>query len=120
MDQIERVRAILRNVSYKPTWRIMANYENYNHSLKYTPLSWRRIILTATFKAPDVTCPSKDTVICGQTSLPEEAIEHLNDAQIVDYFIRRVIYEAEDHEFKEWFKYDGVCVFNPHPEEVKQ
>lgn len=46
-------------------------------------------------------------------------LDHLDPSLIpaaVRDFLERLIRQWEDHERDEWFKYDGVCVRDPHPE----
>jgi hypothetical protein len=99
-DQLERVRSILSKVTYKPGWILQVAYAPKEWQ-EHCYLGFRRIQLLVRFKTKDVFTPDKEITLCNQIFLTEYDLEHLDDGQIVDYLIRRVIWEAEDHEFKE-------------------
>jgi hypothetical protein len=117
MNQLERVQGILKRITYKPGWKIKASRLEDGLRPSVVFVDWNRVTLVVTFKAPDIDDYTKTPILLsGIRSMSDFDLEHLSDEQILDYFVRRAIWEAEDHEFKEWFKYDGICVFDPHPE----
>jgi hypothetical protein len=113
---LERVKRLLSRVTYKPGWKITADYQGF--SLEQAHMGpWRRVEITVRLNGPDAyDSNGKMTIISRTDSLQEYDIERLDDGQIVDYFICRAIRELEEHEFREWFRFDGVCVRDPHPE----
>jgi hypothetical protein len=113
---LERVKRLLSRVTYKPGWKITADYQGF--SLEQAHMGpWKRVEIMVQFKGPDAYDPrGKETMICRSDSLQEYDIEHLSDREVVEYFICRAIRELEEHEFREWFKFDEVRVFDPHPE----
>jgi hypothetical protein len=46
----------------------------------------------------------------------EDDLERMNDKDILGYVIGGLIRGAELHEMDEWFKFDGQCIADPHPE----
>ena len=117
MDQLKRVQDILKRITYKPGWKIKASRLEDGLRPSVVFVDWNRVTLVVTFKAPDIDDYTKTPILLSVIrSMSDFDLEHLSDEQILDYFVRRAIWEAEDHEFKEWFKYDGICVFDPHPE----
>ena len=117
MNQLQRVRDILSHVTYKPGWKITADYQGFNWDNGIHANSWKRVEIMVSFKGPDAYDPSgKETQICRTDSLQECDIERMNDKEVVTYFICRAIRELEELEFREWFRFDGAFVFEPHPE----
>lgn len=116
MNTLERVRDLLSHVTYKPGWTITADWEQNNWESGYTG-AWRRVQLTVKCRAKDPLEPNgKEYTITRLSSLHQFDIDHMQDKDLVDYFIYRALWEMEYHEFKEWFRFDGVCIHDPHPE----
>lgn len=114
MDQLQRVQGILKHVTYKPGWKIEAvRMDSYAPSAY--GYGWNRVYLRVSMNTTDIG-NGKSVLINRFNSLMDYDIEHLGDDQIIKYFIHRAIWEMEEHEYHEWFKLDGVCVFDPHPE----
>lgn len=105
----KRLEGILRKVTYKVGWELCAGMSPSNYG-------FQDVMLDCSYKAPDV-CDANgkiDTVHCVRR-FDSYAINAMTDGQIFDLVIGRTIREAEEHEFKEWFRIEGLCVFNPHP-----
>jgi hypothetical protein len=68
---------------------------------------------------PSIDNPKVEIQLSQQISVFSDALERLDDAQIVDCFIINLIRAMELHEMKEWLKFDGVCVQEPHAEKVR-
>lgn len=114
MDQLQRVQDILKRVTYKPGWSVEAMRIDYSEPSVYKH-DWNRVYLRVTVRTKSI--ENGDMVLInGFNSLMDIDIAPLNDEQIIEYFIHRAIWEMEEHEYHEWFKLDGICVFDPHPE----
>jgi hypothetical protein len=122
MNQLERVKDILSRITYKQGWKLSADWEPsyYDKGPAYTLTDWRRIIVFVRYKDKDVLDPTKEITVSSYRGFSQIDLERMKDEDIVQYFIHRAIWEAEEHEYHEWFKLDGVCVFDPHPELKKK
>lgn len=116
-DQLKRVKALLDKVTYKPGWTLDCSREPSKYQTYPRSWDWDRIFIMVQVKVPDAIDPHKMTTIHSHYSLFSIDLERLDDRQIVDYFIRRAIQQMEEHELCEWFKFDGICVKDPHPEQ---
>lgn len=109
-DQLERVRSLLKKVTYKPGWEITADWDGYPYG-RIDPFT---ILLK-------VACPQPDTVTGEMTTIHHQmaasvfTIEHMKDGDILSYLVARSIHQMEMHEMDEWFKFDGIHVKDPHP-----
>lgn len=104
----ERLEGILRKVTYKPGWELCVAPQPTNHG-------FQDLMIDCSYKAPDA-CDANgkiDTVHCVRR-YDSYTINAMTDVQIVKSVIGRTIREAEEHEFREWFRVDGLCVFAPH------
>lgn len=107
---LARVREILSHVTYKPGWKIEAYRERVFQE-------YFRIMITVSCAAKDVTNPAGEPILLTFTSsLDQESIAAMKDEDILRYFIYKAIWQMEEHEFKEWFKFNGQHVYDPHPE----
>ena len=72
---------------------------------------------------PPDTLRVKAKVTCSRTGEPRNQmfnircyhIEYLNEAQILDWLLEQ-IHSIERHETREFFKYQGEAIFDPHNE----
>lgn len=116
-DQLERVRSLLKKVTYKPGWVITA----FDHRTMQEPRSdffsfhnTTRIVLRILCLQPD-TISGRQTEIAHHSSLSIFDVANMKDEQLVTYFIARAIRDMELHEMDEWFKFDDIHVKDPHP-----
>jgi hypothetical protein len=106
MTSLEKVQDILKRLTYKPNWIITA------HS-SITPWERDNVVLTIGVRVMDVDT-GKPTVIHESTVIESYFLPN-EDSGIVE-IISGAIRHIEEHEFREWLKFDGICVRNPHPE----
>jgi hypothetical protein len=109
MDNLSRVRSLLERVTYKPGWKLSVERSRY--------ISSDSLVLIVTAEFPDVDRPDRRlTPVTFRKIIDGWNLEQVNDRKILDYYISRVIREMEGHEFREWLKLDGFCLYDPHPE----
>jgi hypothetical protein len=117
MDQLNRVQDILKRITYKPGWKIEASRIEKGVRPSVSFIGWERVTILVTSEIEDASNPKINHItLCRYTSLQDYDIERLSDEEVIRYFIHRAIWEMEQHEYHEWFKFDGICVFDPHPE----
>lgn len=104
--QFRRLQDIIHRVSYKPRVKLEV------HRLMEDVATIRVVMIV-----PDINDPTDNIVFQFMSSLSLYSIGDMTDCQIVEYFVRGAIREAELHEMDEWLKFDGRCVREPHPEE---
>lgn len=107
---LQKVERLLALVTYKPGWKFNAWVDRYSDNWStrlYINISWRM---------PDINHPGKDITLNWNESLCASDIEHMEEKDVIEYFIWKAIFKAEEHEMHEWYKVDGFCVFDPHPE----
>jgi hypothetical protein len=106
-DQLERLRAIVSRVTYKPRWRLGV----WDQSPPYH----QHAVLYVTYFAPNALCPENEVPLMLLEAFSLERLETLPDEYILRE-IYRLVRRAELHELDEWLKVDGKCVTDPHPE----
>jgi len=105
-----RIEAMLQRITYKPSWTLEVV------PWRATPrLEWEGVPIMATFTTKDVES-GKEIQLCMQESIHLFSLEEISDESLIQR-IEHIIQKFEEHEFREWFKVDGVCVYDPHPEE---
>lgn len=115
MNQLDRIRGILSRITYKPGWKIEAMRHEYHEPSAHQFGDWNRVYLRVSVSVKD--SDTGHAVMLNRfTSLMDIDLEHIDDEQVIRYFIHRAIWQMEEHEYHEWFKVDGVHVFDPHPE----
>jgi hypothetical protein len=107
-----RLSALLARIRYKKGWDFSVS-AMYGSDGQESP---RTLILHATHSEPDVNNPAKTVALVMNQCLDTEEMNSLSDRQFVEW-IFKVVSEAELHEVKEWFKFNGECVENPHPQD---
>lgn len=95
----EEVQKVLSAISYKRDWQI-------------TLLDDGQIKIYKPVMDVNVHLPTHIEVI-----IPAHVVYH-NEDHLIDV-IGQFICDIEDHEFKEWFRYQNKSVIEPHPELVK-
>jgi len=105
MVMLNNLDLALQSISYKK-----------NFSFRYSPASdSNHVNLTIVMLVPDVNDPTHEVPISSYTRFEDPLTNQLPVAQYIAQ-IRRYIRELEAHEFDEWFKVDGKCYNEPHPE----
>jgi hypothetical protein len=107
-NQLRRLRSILAGVTYKPSFSIEAESVEGRTS---------EICLMVSMRAPDVET-GNETVVFRVKSIWDFELADMSDLSIVENCILSIIRDMEEHEMREWLKYKGICVRNPHPQEV--
>lgn len=110
----KRIQELLDRITYKPGWKLTVAlpYWNGNRTTQYDPIS-----ISGTFSTVDV-----DTGMQIMLQLYYRIGPFYDDEkdgtliQCIGYAIKHF----EEHEFKEWFKIDGMCIYDPHSEEKRQ
>ena len=104
--------------TYKPGWSFEVE-RKYREGNPWTPLDerWDTFIVIRA-EVPDIYNPEKTIQITGRYHFP---LEHLFYAKAPEQvLIERIhwwVWDMEKHESDEWFRVDGVAVFNPHKTE---
>lgn len=134
---MRRVSEILRRVEYKPNCTIRAEWPRFDAGRKQGLDS---IALTVAFAALDATHKREREYREGEFTLDGDAVRgqlHTIEydritVQRTDYLsimeilaldtkqlvlrIFEILRDMEIHEAQEWFKLDGTCLVEPHPE----
>jgi hypothetical protein len=98
-------------MTYKPGWKITISRPIDRGIHNY----WEPITLHA--KYPTIDVNTGETIMLQLLrSIDVDSAERYPEEQLVD-LIGFFIKSFEMHEFDEWFKIDGVCVRDPHPEQ---
>jgi hypothetical protein len=109
MDHLSRVRSLLERVTYKPGWKLSVERSRY--------ISSDSLLLVVSAEFPDVDRPDRRvTPFTFRKIIEEWCLDRMNDGQVLEYCIIPTIREMEEHEFREWLKLDGFCLYDPHPE----
>jgi hypothetical protein len=110
MSVERRLGALLARITYKKGWDFSVS-AIYGSDGQASP---RTLVLSVTHPEPDVSNPGATARIAITRCLDTEEVNSLSDKQFVD-LVFKVVSEAELHEVKEWFKFNGKCFENPHP-----
>lgn len=103
------IQAMLDRITYKPGWKL----EIVHDPLRRPRKQWESIPIRCMFPVKDVDTGC-DIILCFMGSIYPESTEEHSDKYLL-HAIESLIRNAEDHEFKEWFKVDGFCLYDPHP-----
>lgn len=96
--------ALAKRITYKPNANVQAFF--------ITPELQQ---LRVSFHVEDTATPDDEKHIHISMSFPIP-LDYFTDERQAVYWILQRIDEAEAHETREWFKLDGVAVFDPHKE----
>lgn len=115
IDQLERVRGIVKKITYKPGWRfnVASRYFDYQPT---RPWDIDRVIITITAPMPNLNGDGTTVDVISQKQIECLQLERMKDEDILDYWITHCILDLEKHEMDEWLKFDGFHVREPHPE----
>ena len=120
-DPLARLQELLRLITYKPGWSISLvrdeQYRPYRRPHQFTP---DRFYLLVRWSAKDTIDTEKEVTLTWLEPFLIWDFQNVSDKDLVQNFIFRAIFHAEQHEMHEWFKIDGFCVFEPHPELVER
>ena len=95
---------LVSRIAYKPNWRLSAHLGN-----QPTPA----IIIEAMASVQDSSGSGVRIEIGKSMTLPPQVLCQFSDLDILRYLFM-VIMEMERHEAEEWFKMDGVRLYDPH------
>lgn len=115
MDQLERVRSLLKKVTYKPGWKFGAASAVDPYE-KPKPWDWERVIITIIAPMPNLSGKDKTVDVVSNRHFDCQQLARMKDGDIIGYIFTQVIRDLELHEMDEWFKVDGFHVRDPHPE----
>jgi hypothetical protein len=106
----DRICRLLTDISYKQDWRfkVVPIYNSEGHPCD-------RVAVHICYRQRSVEEPETFAEFSRFPSLPTDYFDHMTDDQIVDWLFR-ITEETEMHEVREWFKYRGCHVRDPHPE----
>lgn len=100
--RFDELKEILKTISYKPGWGFHLYKET--DDLCTFRISWA---------AKNCGSPEDDIVI---TNSKMFKLEEMKSEKKFLSFVEERIFAAEEHEFREWFKYKSVQIYDPHPE----
>jgi hypothetical protein len=100
------LRGIIEKITYKPGWNFSLRDEPSDLHYYYT-----QSVFTITFSVPDAYGFSNMVTIVSQVMF---SLEMFQDAErFVDWVMYQIL-DCEKHEMREFFRYDGVLVSDPH------
>jgi len=107
-----RLDLLLSRITYKNGWK-------FETQIAYVGSGpWNGdVVLYISRPEPDATDPRKTTMIAVAQSITKFEIDSMTDRQVIEWIFRNVA-EAEMHEVREWLKFDGATIENPHPPPV--
>lgn len=108
---LDAAQSLIDRITYKPEWklRLTAEAKSVNRPWQINVhLDYKVANLDGSYETVDLTTCT--------TFTERSLIEVLVSGDFVRYIAMNLIRRAELHEIDEWFKLDGVCVTDPHPE----
>ncbi len=100
-DYLRRAKAMLASISYKPGWRFEVDEQQSNGY---------ELTIRMSTKAHDAG-GSGDLITLGrQDRIPVWCV----DTGRFAHEVFRLVHDSELHEAKEWFKVNGVQLYDPH------
>lgn len=119
MTPMDKLQDMLMHITYKPGWEIVAEWGKTSFiggKDKYG----RDIMLRISYKTPDVITPDRQVKIGRVRRIDVWMLAHTEEEHLEEALYREIEYlirEAEEHEFREWLRFDGIPVRDPHPKE---
>lgn len=110
MNQFERVRGLLAQVTYKPGYRI---YCHRSEDLLYRICG---VVVGCMGEFHSLARDGRFITIASQMMFMDDMLVRMTDRDILRHCIGRVLVNLELHEVDEWFCFAGVPVVDPHPE----
>lgn len=102
-----RVRSILDRITYKPDWEFYARDKS---------LTIVEIIVAWRTSDPDPHRLGRTAELARTFQVSLFGVDRWTDKEIAERIILHYIELAERHEMHEWFKWQGECLVDPHPE----
>lgn len=94
----QRLAQLVASLTYKPGWRFsVGNSDEYG------------ITVHLNFDAPDSNQP--DVPFTGHIAVQVPAMINL---EVFLHYIQHLVYKAEQHESKEWLRFEGRRIDEPH------
>jgi hypothetical protein len=109
MDSIGYAKLLLASVRYKPGWEFLIT-DAYDSN----GLPDGRLVLTVSHRELDVTNP-KNLITIVFNQMIEVSMLEAAGVEWFKHIIFEAIREAEMHELREWLKFDGENLEDPHP-----
>lgn len=108
MTLLQSLELRLARFTYKPRYRFHIE----------VPREFCGFMLVLSSLQPSVADPEREVVIVFRRSLPLDVFEDSvkNNERYFDIAVEGLIHDFEAHETAEWFKFDGKCVHEPHPD----
>lgn len=114
MTQLERIRDLLSKFTYKPGWTFSIDHEKiWSRDSPY--YDWCGIFIKASAPMDNLSGDGSKVLVHTSYGVDSEQAKNMKDEDIVQYIFWRTVWQLEEHEAHEWFKFDGACVFDPHP-----
>jgi hypothetical protein len=105
-----RVRDAFAKITYKPGWVF---------DVQADPSF--EVMIVVNFPVRDITKEGyPETTLQFRRSFSVWCISGLSFDSLLSHVVMGTIRQIEEHEFQEWFKVDGVCIYDPHPELKKE
>lgn len=98
----DQVLEVFNKITYKPGWKF---------TLLPMPYGFVFILRVSTTDSRDASQPID--VVASRQYGPGE----ISSVELIIKAAGEMIKEIEEHEFREWFKFDGNCVTEPHPDD---
>jgi hypothetical protein len=98
---------VVGGVSYRPGWKLEAQVD-------YMRPGFVRVVLEALVDDAYGGPGSRRIGVMMHRALSAEEIYHFDVPRVLDWVRRSLFMEMEDHESREFFKYNGERVFDPH------
>jgi hypothetical protein len=113
-EQLDRLQQLLKKVSYKPGYilNVQRLPETGDHLYQFQPNAIFQFSIL--HSEPDSNDPSTINMYSFGARLSNHQLEGMPDVRILQWIYHQLV-QREVHEVKEWFKFDGINVYEPHP-----
>jgi len=103
---------VVRNISYRPGWKLTTDVD-----ARYNAV---RVVLDALVDdAYDGPGARRISVMMHRLLTADELV-YFDVSRVLDWVRQGLFMEMEDHESREFFKYNGERVFDPHKDDPKR
>lgn len=107
-----RLKSLLARITYKNGWDVFVYPAYSDWGLMHEDDA---MVLSVQHREPNIERPKDVVVLVMNEPLSSRQVDRMSDAEIIA-FVFHCVTKAEIHEMEEWFKVDGVCFRDPHPE----
>ena len=115
MGQLERLRALVSKISYKPNFRIEITTINERGMLTAAVRITAHVVDSTKPVVPvPITGSAEQPMIKIVTETPAPMLLIEDDEQLIVKMIYHMLREFETHECDEWFRFDGEVIYDPH------